>query len=862
MTRQSDEFQAWWDELAQARQQLVRAALRGQLPPRLALTTLENWTDELTRLPAEMLSDDQLAQIWGNLQLILVECGVENGTAEEAEHNIEMAWQRVRRAAEQAFQGLLTRPELASVQVDLRNEVVPLLADAVPHAHEGRITRCIGATRHLHALMLRTSGAPHAWRLARIAAMQYPYFTFTGWHGRMGIDFTWPRARLVAQALISALRESGLGDLPLIIGYDSRAHAGAVAAWVTEVAVANGQPVHLCSRDTPAPALIAYGTNTLGVANHAGVIDCTASRLPVKDSGTGIYSGVEYQGMRYYTPYGTPASAEMNARISRRAAELLLEQTEIPHVSPSGTVSMIDPLPAQTAFLVSDMGYPVPTVELGSEPAHVALQRFWQRPTALILIDEMHGAARGYLRAVCDELALPYEVVHGGRDPLFGELTAANPEPPQVAELMARVREVREERHPMIGLAFDADGDRFGVVDETGTYLPGNAVLALLTDYFLNEAYPGEPGMLIRDFTATRMVDRLAQLPEYVDRVIPPPNHGALPAYMRAPGYRQLIGDPAALHGSGVHVTQFTHGNFAGLGNLNEILQRQREGKASARNVQEALYACLDRVLIAGDAHGGIVAHGHAPDRDGLWAALLLLQLCAVRQAPVGELWRRLQEHIGPSYTERLHLTLPMGVKLPLVNRYLQHYAKAGRSSSPGGYKMGGCPLLYAGGVEDRFVEWALRAPSGQPAYLTVQVSATDPIIHAIAEGSDHETPHRLLITVAERVEALIIQQLRQAENAWRVVETLANIQLPPAALYDLPGTLNCRIAQQAYARLQELAHPGREAPELLQFVTDRLAEMQPEKSRVLAACRLAEQPGEKRTPPTPRLLWEGEEER
>ncbi len=145
--------------------------------------------------------------------------------------------------------------------------------------------------------------------------------------------------------------------------------------------------------------------------------------------------------------------------------------------------------------------------------------------------------------------------------------------------------------------------------------------------------------------------------------------------------------------------------------------------------------------------------------------------------------------------------------------------------------------MAYAGGVEDRFIEWAVRNPDNEPAYLVLQVSASDPSIHAIAEGHDRETTRRLLLAVAERVEELILQQLRQAENAWRVVETLASVQLPPVALSTLPGTLNCRIAEQAYARLQELAHPGREAPVLLQFVTERLAELQPEKSRVIAAC-------------------------
>jgi phosphomannomutase len=42
------------------------------------------------------------------------------------------------------------------------------------------------------------------------------------------------------------------------------------------------------------------------------------------------------------------------------------------------------------------------------------------------------------------------------------------------------------------GIAFDGDGDRAFLVDETGTVVPGNVMEAMLADYFLDK-YPGSP---------------------------------------------------------------------------------------------------------------------------------------------------------------------------------------------------------------------------------------------------------------------------------------------------------------------------------------------------------------------------------
>ncbi len=153
---------------------------------------------------------------------------------------------------------------------------------------------------------------------------------------------------------------------------------------------------------------------------------------------------------------------------------------------------------------------------------------------------------------------------------------------------------------------------------------------------------------------------------------------------MRAPGYKQLTGNPARLHGSGVQVVVFASGDFRRAWRAGNAAGARAAGRADrAGKRRKTFYTGLERLLIAGDAHGGIIAHGHAPEKDALWAALLVLHLCAVRQLPVGELWRSLQQRVGSACTERLRLNVPAAMKLPLVNRYIQHYEQAGKMPFP-----------------------------------------------------------------------------------------------------------------------------------------------------------------------------------
>ena len=803
----------------------MRAAAGGTAPSRTALNALESWTEELSLLPEDSLSADHLAQAWGNLQLIMIECG----PADEASDHAP-AWRRVRRTAEEGFLALLARSEWSSLAADFREEVLPRLADAVVLPRAGRIARCIEAVRHLRRLAYRTSGMPHAWRIHRIAEMQYPLFTREGWHAREDIDYTPRRAQAVVRALLEEISINGPITDPLVVSYDSRVHADALAALVTEIATSFGIPVHLAQRDTPTPAALDYLTLMLGETRASGLIDCSAGHLPVKDPGAGRYTGHAYLGIRYFLPSGHAPFAEMTERLSRRAAEWLLsEESCSPGASP-GLVTIFNPLDAYVERLVEAGGYTAVTVNGEEEIVQDVVRAYWSQPEARIVIDEMHGATRGYLRAFCEALHLNCEVLHGEVNLIFGDLGAANPEPPNLSDLSARIRELRDERAPLIGLAFNADGRQFAVVDETGHYLPHGAVLALLTDFLLNEGYPGEPGAVARGRATTRLIDRVVALPEYDGRTVPPGYHGHLPPYMRAHDYRQLAGDPQVLHGRAIHV------------------------------IDERLLSTPDTLLVAGNARGEVTL-GNLAYVDGLRAAIMLLQLCAVCGGGVRELWTALQGRVTPTHIERLELNAPDETRRGLLNRYMERYHGLNDSQlSSAEYRLGGCTVQYAGGVRDQFVEWALLDGDGFPAYLSINQLFPESAVRVEAEARDTEIAHRLLLAVAERMEELLGEELHRAENPWEVVEVLANVTSPLLSAGELPGTLNCRLAGEAYSRLQELARPGREAPDLMRFVTDRLRELQPEKARALAACHLGESPVDKKVPPPPRVYWEGEE--
>jgi phosphoglucomutase len=93
--------------------------------------------------------------------------------------------------------------------------------------------------------------------------------------------------------------------------------------------------------------------------------------------------------------------------------------------------------------------------------------------------------------------------IHGYVDPYFGGIAPSCSEE-NLRELGRLVR----EKKCNLGLATDADGDRFGILDQNGHFISQNIILSLLLDYLVR--VKGWRGGVARSVSTTHLIDRVA----------------------------------------------------------------------------------------------------------------------------------------------------------------------------------------------------------------------------------------------------------------------------------------------------------------------------------------------------------------
>jgi len=168
--------------------------------------------------------------------------------------------------------------------------------------------------------------------------------------------------------------------------------------------------------------------------------------------------------------------------------------------------------------------------------------------------------------------------------------------PECVAQNLAGLRDKVREAHADLGLATDGDGDRFGVLDRRCRAIPANLIIALLTEYLLQRRRV--PGAVGRTCATTRLVDRVA--------------HGQ---------GRQLIETPV------------------GFSHLAPLLDSGEVG-------------------VAAEESAGLGVAPHLPERDGIYAALLVAEMVAVERRSLDELIRSLFARYGTLVSRRVQLPL------------------------------------------------------------------------------------------------------------------------------------------------------------------------------------------------------------
>jgi phosphomannomutase len=162
------------------------------------------------------------------------------------------------------------------------------------------------------------------------------------------------------------------------------------------------------------------------------------------------------------------------------------------------------------------------------------------------------------------------------------------------------------KKHPHdLCLVTDGDADRVGGMDGRGGYLSAHQIICLLLHHFIINRRAR--GRMIKALTATSMVDQMCAA------------HG-LELVETGVGFKYIAGE-------------MLKGNF----------------------------------ILGAEESGGIGFPGHVPERDGILAGLMLLELLAVERVSVNKLIARLEKEFGPHRYDRYDCHFPVEQRAALM---------------------------------------------------------------------------------------------------------------------------------------------------------------------------------------------------
>jgi len=388
-------------------------------------------------------------------------------------------------------------------------------------------------------------------------------FGTSGWRGIFCEDFTFDNVRIVCQAIADHLQAAGNAKNGVVVGYDSRFMGENFARQAVQILAGSGIPAFLCNRDTPTPVIAAEILRR----QAAGGINFTASHNPS-----------EYNGIKFSPAWGGPALPETTRDIEQRANALLGEvcyrEMPLSKALEQGMAKEVDPCDDYLRGLEAHL-----------DSRAIAVSGM------TVAVNALYGTGRGYLDTYLRRLGLNVISVNDHRDPTFGGM----PPEPAAAYMSDFIAQVAGDSSIVLGLATDGDADRFGIIDDDGTFIEPNYILALLADYLLRRR---ERGDLARSVATSHLLDAVAR------------HHGV------------------ALHETPV-----------GFKYIGEMIA---DG----------------RILIGGEESAGLSVRGHVPEKDGILACLLVAEMVAVEKKSLQDLLADLYARVGTFCTQRKNITL------------------------------------------------------------------------------------------------------------------------------------------------------------------------------------------------------------
>jgi alpha-D-glucose phosphate-specific phosphoglucomutase len=302
-------------------------------------------------------------------------------------------------------------------------------------------------------------------------------FGTDGWRAVIAEEFTFDNVRICTQAVADYLKQAGLAEKGLVIGYDTRFASGDFALACAEVAAANGLKVYLSSKAIPTPE-VSFGVTVKKAG--AGVV-ITASHNPAR-----------YNGFKIKSLDGASAPTEFITQVEKNISSVFgssgVKRLPLPEAIEQGRVEKID----------------FDRVYLNRMADFVDLKCL-QRSGLKIIVDSMFGAGSGYFKQLLEGGSTTIIEINAERNPSFPGI---NPEP--IAINLKKLSGTVKNEGASVGIATDGDADRIGIVDEKGNFITQLEVYALLALYLLETR--GQRGTIVKTVTATSMLYRLGEL--------------------------------------------------------------------------------------------------------------------------------------------------------------------------------------------------------------------------------------------------------------------------------------------------------------------------------------------------------------
>lgn len=385
-------------------------------------------------------------------------------------------------------------------------------------------------------------------------------FGTSGWRAVMGEEFTFQNVRIVVQAIANYLKKKFPEQkISVIVNYDTRFLSERFANEAAKVLSHNR--IHACLTDRDAPSQ-AQSYQIIRRKAQAG-INFTASFNPS-----------EYNGLKFNVESGAPALPKETDKIENEIKLLQEGYGFCPYYPKTEFIEKIDLRQEYLKYLQNKIDFK------GIKDSGIRIG-----------VDLLYGTSREYLDEILEENHIPVEEIHGYVDPYFGGIT-----PSCTEENLGDLKKLVKEKKCNLGLATDADGDRFGIVDEKGRFVEANLVLAVLLEYLVTDKK--WRGGVARSVATTHLLDRIARKYE-------------LPLFKTPVGFKYL-----------------------------------------------ADLFLKDKIIFGGEESACVVIKDHLPEKDGIMAGLLIAEMIAVTGKSLSRLIKELYDRYGTRY--RRHGQVPL----------------------------------------------------------------------------------------------------------------------------------------------------------------------------------------------------------